>query len=502
MKETAGENFYQYDEEFRNSIATVDERGKRVWIYPKKPSGHYHRLRIVVTTLLLAIFFAGPFLTIGGQPLLLVNIFQRKFVVLGQAFWPQDFVLLALTLITLFVFVILFTVVFGRIWCGWMCPQTLFMEMVFRKIEYFIEGDANEQRRLNNGPWTGKKVTKKVTKQAIFVLISLLISHTTMAYLIGIEETKSIVTQPPSENIAGFLGLMLFTGIFYGVFARFREQACIAVCPYGRLQGVLLVKDSIVVAYDWLRGEPRGKIRKHQVEEVKHGDCIDCKLCVHVCPTGIDIRNGTQLECVNCTACMDACDDVMVKIGKPKGLIRFASYNSIKDGVQKVITSRVIGYSFVLLTLVSVLGFTLLTRSDIETTVFKVPGTLYQRTDDGLITNLYNFEFVNKTFSEIGLELKVESPSSAILSRVDGGAVRVPAEGLMKSVYFIKIPAAEVKSARTIVVVGVYENGKRLETVKIKFIGPVGRASDMKSRREDEGREGEESDTIKEDDQH
>ncbi|MBL7856781.1 MAG: cytochrome c oxidase accessory protein CcoG [Cyclobacteriaceae bacterium] len=451
-------------------------------------------MRIIVTTFLLSIFFAGPFLSINGQPLLLLNIFQRKFVVLGQAFWPQDFVLLALTLITLFVFVILFTVVFGRIWCGWMCPQTLFMEMVFRKIEYFIEGDANEQRRLNNGPWNGKKVSKKVLKQVIFITISLLISHTTMAYLIGIQETLAIVSQPPTEHVAGFLGLMLFTGIFYGVFARFREQACIAVCPYGRLQGVLLVKDSIVVAYDWLRGEPRGKLRKQQAAEIKQGDCIDCKLCVHVCPTGIDIRNGTQLECVNCTACIDACDDVMVKIGKPKGLIRFASYSSIKNGIQKLITPRVIGYSFVLLALISVLGFTLATRSDIETSVFKVPGTLYQRTDDGFITNLYNFEFVNKTFSVIDLELKVESPSSASLSRVDGGEVKIPAEGLVKSVYFIKIPAGEVKSARTIVMLGVYKAGKKLETVKIKFIGPVSRASDMKSRREDEQREEEDKD--------
>ncbi|MCK6616366.1 MAG: cytochrome c oxidase accessory protein CcoG [Cyclobacteriaceae bacterium] len=469
---TASENFYQYDEEFRNSISTVDEKGKRVWIYPKKPSGRLHNYRIAVTVILLGIFFAGPFIKIGGQPLLMLNLFERRFVIFGQVFWPQDFFLLALTLITLFVFVILFTVVFGRIWCGWACPQTLFMEMVFRKIEYWIEGDANQQRKLNQEPWTTRKIFKKVSKQLIFILISVIISHTAMAYLIGIETVKKIVVQPPTEHLAGFIGLVAFTGIFYFVFAWFREQACIAVCPYGRLQGVLLVKDSIVVAYDWLRGEPRGKIKKGETH-TNRGDCIDCKLCVHVCPTGIDIRNGTQLECVNCTACIDACDEVMVKIGKPKGLIRFASYNSIKDGVKKLFTPRVAGYSVVLIALVVLLSFMVATRSDIETTILKVPGTLFQRTDDGKITNLYNIEFVNKTFDSIALTLKAESPEGVIIRKVGDQEIMVPPGGLYKGVCFIEIPAELVVSAKMVVKVGVYKGEEQLEIVKAKFVGPV-----------------------------
>lgn len=479
MKSTV-ENLYQYDEEFRDSIATVDEAGKRIWVYPKKPSGKYHKKRIVVTTILLSLFFFGPFVKISGRPLLLMNVFERKFVILGQAFWPQDFALLAVVLITFFVFIILFTVVFGRVWCGWACPQTLFMEMVFRKIEYLIEGDAHAQQRLNKEPWHANKIAKKTLKQFIFIIISLLISHTTMAYIIGVDETWEIITHSPMEHTAGFIGLMSFTLVFYAVFAKFREQACIAVCPYGRLQGVLLVKDSIVVAYDWLRGEPRGKLNKHQPIEVKKGDCIDCKLCVHVCPTGIDIRNGTQLECVNCTACMDACDDVMIKIGKPVGLIRFASYNSIKDGILKLISPRVIGYSFVLLVLFCILGFALLTRSDVETTVLKVPGTLYQKTDDGNITNLYNFEFINKTFEDIPLELKIESPSEASLERVGDQDVIVPAEGSLKGVYFIKMPTKAITTPKNSIVLGVYKNGKMIDKIKTKFIGPVTKASDWK----------------------
>lgn len=466
-------------EEFRDSIATVDEKGKRIWIYPKKPSGNLHKWRIVVTVGLLALLFGGPFITINDQPFLLLNIFERKFVILGQAFWPQDFVLLAIVLITFFVFVILFTVVFGRIWCGWMCPQTLFMEMVFRKIEYLIEGDAPAQRRLAKAPMSFEKIWKKALKHFVFILISVLIAHTVMAYMVGVDQTIAIASHSPADNLAGFISLIAFTAIFYGVYAKFREQACIAVCPYGRLQGVLLTKESIVVAYDWLRGEPRGKLKKSNPAASPTGDCIDCHLCVHVCPTGIDIRNGTQLECVNCTACIDACDDVMLKIGKPKGLIRFASYNSIKEGVQKIINGRVVGYSVILIALVGVLGFALITRSDVETTVLKVPGTLYQR-ENGYVTNLYNVEFVNKTFSDINLALRIVSPAKAELVNVAGKPIIVPAEGLTKGVYFIRIPENEVTNARTVVRVGVFDGERLIETVKVKFIGPVSKASDAK----------------------
>jgi len=464
---------YSFDDEFRNSIATVDEKGKRLWVYPKHPSGYYHRLRIIVTLILLSLLFATPFIKIGGQPLLLLNIFERKFVIFGQAFWPQDFVLLALILITFFVFIILFTVVFGRIWCGWMCPQTLFMEMVFRKIEYWIEGDANDQRKLNKEPWHAKKIGKKSFKQFIFVAISTLIAHTAMAYLIGIEQLFRIVRQPPSDNLAGFGGLVAFTIVFYAVFAYFREQACIAICPYGRLQGVLLGKESIVVAYDWLRGEPRGKLKRNAPPETKKGDCIDCKLCVHVCPTGIDIRNGTQLECVNCTACIDVCDDVMLKINKPKGLIRYASHNSILNGIQRIISPRVIGYGVILFGLLVVLGFAIITRSDVETTVLKVPGTLYQTNDGGKITNLYNVEFVNKTFTDLQVELRVIEPVSAILRKPDGKPVVVGGESMLKTIYFIEIPGEEISRAKTIVTLGVYLDGKELERIKVKFIGPI-----------------------------
>jgi cytochrome c oxidase accessory protein FixG len=275
------------------------------------------------------------------------------------------------------------------------------------------------------------------------------------------------------EHPAGFIGLMAFTGVFYWVFAWFREQACVAVCPYGRLQGVLLDKNSLVVAYDWLRGEPRGKIKKNQTT-ADTGDCIDCKLCVHVCPTGIDIRTGTQLECVNCTACIDACDEVMLKVNKPTGLIRFASYNSIKDGIGKLINLRVIGYSVVLVALLSLLGYFIGSRSDIETTILKVPGTLYQRTDDGHITNMYNIQFVNKTFEGKQLDLKLRDAGYATLSQVGAKGIFVKANAIYEGVFFIKVPLKEVKSAKTTLMLEVYAEGELVGVEKTKFLGPVG----------------------------
>ncbi len=467
----AEENLYQYDEEFRDAIATVDKSGKRIWVYPKMPKGFYHNLRKVVSAVLLILLFAGPFITLNGRPFILLNIFERRFIIFGQAFWPQDFFLLALLLITFFVFIILFTVVFGRLWCGWACPQTLFMEMVFRKIEYWLEGDANQQRKLNQRPWDFDKFWRKGVKHLIFLAISVIIAHTVMAYLVGVEEVKQIVSQPPSSNLSGFIGVVVFTGIFYGVFAYLREQACIAICPYGRLQGVLLDKKSIAVMYDWLRGEPRGKIKKN--EEQTKGDCIDCKLCVHVCPTGIDIRNGTQLECVNCTACIDACDEVMVKIDKPKGLIRYASYDSIVEGTKNLFNTRVKAYSVVLSVLLIILTTALATRTDIETTILKVPGQLYQRTEHGTITNLYNIQFVNKTFDDMHIELKVLDNNEATIKKVGEGDQLLQANSLSEGVYFIEMPAKGIESAKMKLKVGVFVNGELIETTTTKFLAPM-----------------------------
>jgi cytochrome c oxidase accessory protein FixG len=464
------EELYLQDQEFRDHISTVDSMGKRVWVYPTKPSGKYHNWRILTTIILLAILFAIPLIKVDGHPFMLFNFFDRQFIIFGAAFWPQDFYLFLLATIAFFIFIILFTVVFGRIWCGWACPQTIFMEMVFRKIEYWIEGGASEQRKLDKQPWHTGKALKKGVKQFIFILISMLIAHTLMAYLVGVDRVKELVSSPPSENMAGFIGLVLFTVLFYLIFAFFREQACVVVCPYGRLQGVLLGKNSIVVAYDWLRGEPRAKLKKGQVQE-NHGDCIACKRCVYICPTGIDIRNGTQLECINCTACMDACDEVMEKIGRPKGLVRLASYESIEQGTRKLFTPRVAGYSAALALILGILVYLLATRIDVETTVLRSPGMLYQEQPNGTISNLYNITFINKTFGEMSLNLSIKEVGGQI-KRLGAQQIQLQSNSSTEGIFMVEFPRDRIKQSRNRITVQVFRNGDLLDEVKTNFMGP------------------------------
>ena len=463
-------DFYQFDELARDHIATVDSRGNRIWVYPKKPKGRLHNYRILVTIILLSLLFSGPFIKIGEHPLLLLDFFERKFIIFGTPFWPQDLHIFAIATITLFVFVILFTSAFGRVWCGWACPQTLFMEMVFRKIEYWIEGDANQQRKLDAGPWNQDKIVKKSGKHIIFLIFSILISHTVMAYLIGVEQVKEIITKSPTDNLAGFIGLVSFTGIFYWVFAYFREQACTVVCPYGRLQGVLLNKDSLAVSYDFKRGEKRGKLQKVEQLE-KQGDCIDCKLCVHACPTGIDIRNGNQLECVNCTACIDACNDVMDKIEKPRGLIRISSHNGIVEGAQRIFTSRIAGYTALLVLLVALLGFMIANRSEVEITILRVPGQLYQKAEEGKYTNLYSIQFINKTFDPVKLEVSIKG--EGLISRVGEGNIVVPANGQTEGIFFVKLDGDKLDGYKTSIDL-VFSNTDGLVIEReTNFLGPA-----------------------------
>ena len=469
--------FEIYDvEEYRDHIATVDERGGRIWVYPKKPSGPYTRWRTYVSWILLALLFGMPFIKVNGDPLMMFNVVERKFIIFSIVFTPQDLHLFALGMITLMLFIVLFTVVYGRLFCGWVCPQTIFMEMVFRKIEYWIEGDYNQQRKLNKAPWSAEKFFKKTAKHAIFILIAILIAHSFLSYILGVDRVREIVTQPIAQNVSGFMGMLVFTGLFYGVFAFFREQVCTVVCPYGRLQGVLLVKDSIVVIYDWIRGEPRGRIRKSkkktEATQPALGDCVDCNLCVKVCPTGIDIRNGTQLECVNCTACMDACDEVMVKVGREKGLIRYDSHSNIEQGKRKLFTPRVLAYSGVLAALVILQSSLLLTRTKVEAILLRTPGMLYQTQENGDISNLYNYQVVNKSQNAIkNIEFRLVQEIGTI--RIVGQVPDVEKLETIKGSLFIDLPRSYLKGRKNRIILEVYSEGELIDRVKTNFLGPI-----------------------------
>jgi len=460
------------EETFRDKISTVDEKGKRVWIFPKKPRGAWFNRRKVLGYALLLFLFAAPHLYLNEEPLLLFNIIERKFVIFGNVFWPQDLYLFALTMIVGIVFVILFTIIYGRLFCGWVCPQTIFMEMVFRRIEYWIEGDRTYQKKLADGPWNREKILKRLLKHTIFWGISFLIANTFLAYIVGAEKLWQIQTEPLSQHVGGFISIAIFTTVFYLVFARLREQVCTTICPYGRLQGVLLDQDTIVVAYDHKRGETRAKFRKNEDRPLAgKGDCIDCHRCVHVCPTGIDIRNGTQLECINCTACIDECNDVMQSLSKPGGLIRFVSENGIKNGSRFQWTRRVVSYTVLLGILFVVLLALLLTRRDFQSTILRQRGTTYHVTEDHRISNIFELNLTNKTRRDYKITLKLEDENGKI--ELAATHLVLKKEQHLKERFIVSLPFDAMENGKKMITIHIYGNGREIEKTTTRFIGPI-----------------------------
>ena len=459
------------DEKFRDKLATVTDEGKRIWIYPKKPKGKFYNARNIVSFILLAILFITPFIKINDHPFMLFNLLERKFIVFGISFGPHDFHLFVLAMIAVVISIFLFTVVYGRIFCGWVCPQTIFMEMVFRKIEYWIEGNSSQQRKLDRAPWTTEKIIKKTSKHIVFYSISFIIANFFLSYIIGMDELLKIISDPPSEHLAGLTAILIFSGVFYFVFAKFREQVCTMVCPYGRLQGVMLDQNSIVIAYDNLRGEPRGKIKKGVENNL--GDCVDCNQCVEVCPTGIDIRNGTQLECVNCTACIDACDAIMTKVNRPKGLIRYASKNEIETKVRKLFTPRSIGYTVVLILLLSLLTGLLLTRSNFELSILRTPGVMFQEQPNNKISNLYDLKIINKTFDTLPAKLQLQNIEGEI--KIIGSDLIVEPQGVEEAKFLVILDKDKIKQMNTPIKIAVTNNDLVIDVIKTSFLGKVTR---------------------------
>jgi len=459
------------DESFRDSLGIVSREGKRRWLHPQKPAGRLHRRRVAMTVLLLALLCGVPFLRVDGHPLFLFNVIERKLILVGKMFGPHDFYLVGLMVITVIVFIILFTVVFGRLFCGWICPQTVFMEMVFRKIDYLTEGDHRTQQRLDDSGWTLNKLWRKGAKYGLYAAASFVVANMLLAHVIGTDQLKVLVASSPSEHMATFSAVVGFSLLFYWIFAWFREQACILVCPYGRLQGVLLDRNSIVIAYDFRRGEPRGKLQREQPGE--HGDCVDCHQCVAVCPTGIDIRNGTQLECVNCTACIDVCDNVMEKIHLPRGLIRYASANGIAEGQRFRWTPRVIGYSTVLIVLIAAVSSLLAMRTDFDVTILRTPGMFFQERPDSSISNVYDITIVNKTFADADLSVTLLSPPGAV--EVVGGPLHAKEQGVLDAKLLLIVPPGTLRALSTPVALAVTAGDGRIQKIHTTFLGPVRR---------------------------
>jgi len=456
-------------EHYGNKISTVDNEGKRKWIYAFQPKGKFYKYRTWLSWFYIIVFFGLPFVKINGNPFFLFNIPEGKFSLFGQLFLPQDFVILAIAMLLGIVFIIVFTLLFGRVFCGWVCPQTIFMEMIFRKIEYWIEGPAHVQMKMARQKVKPKSYyVKKVVKQILFYGLSFIIANTFLSYIIGVEALYEIVRAPVKQHLVGFIALLAFTTVFYFVFAYVREIVCTVICPYGRLQSVLMDKNSMAVAYNYNRGEPRGRKRKGNDNL---GDCIDCGMCVNVCHTGIDIRDGLQMECVNCTACMDACDDMMIRVGKPTGLITIASEKQLE-------TNTVGEKSFdlrkkLLITLLIVLSgaFTALivSRSIFDSTVMRVPGQLYQENADGTISNLYKIKLVSKSAKTLPYHLEVREDNAEIVY------VGQPLDSLrtgehMEETFFIKIPKDKIKSRKENIHVQIMSGDEIIQSKKVSFL--------------------------------
>lgn len=464
------------DESFRDSINTITEDGKRAWIFPKKPSGPFYNKRKIVSYALIFMLFLFPFIKVNGHQFFLFNVIERKFIIFGFPFWPQDFYLVVIFLITAVVFITLFTVSFGRLFCGWVCPQTIFMEMVFRRIEYWIDGDRGAQMRLSKQPWNAEKIRKRSLKWFIFFIISFLIANVFLSYIIGSDSVIQMIQEGPFNHLGRLIGLLIFTLVFFFVFTWFREQVCVIACPYGRLQGVLLDNKSTVVAYDYVRGEGekgRAKFKKSQDREKSgFGDCVDCHQCVNVCPTGIDIRNGTQLECVNCTACIDECDHMMKAVNLPTGLIRYASEDEIAKGEKFKITPRQRGYIAVLAILIGILCGLLFLRSDLEATVLRATGQSFTHENDS-IGNMYSYRIVNKTSRDFkDLHFVLEKPVGGKIEVIGNPVIQVSKDEYSQGVFLIKIPEYSLQSHNTKVHLSLYQNDTLIQRTTTNFLGP------------------------------
>jgi cytochrome c oxidase accessory protein FixG len=463
---------------FRDELASVARDGRRRWIYARQPTGRFYRWRTAVGVLLLAFLFLAPFVTINGQPLMMLNILERRFVLFGVFFRPQDFYVVVMIALAVLVTMVLVTVVFGRIWCGWLCPQTVFMEMLFRRLEYLIDGSAEQQLRRDRGPWTASRIARYVFKHAVFFALSFVIANVFLAWIIGAPALEKIVTDPPSQHLAGLVSILIFSSVFFLVFARFREQACVLACPYGRMLSALTDNQTVMVTYDTRRGEPRGRVSRDTAGRAS-GDCVDCHQCVTVCPTGIDIRNGIQLECVNCTSCIDACDSVMTRLGRPIGLIRYASHASVSaasTGRARLFTPRVAGYAAVWVLLLAAAATLLFTRPDLDVLVLRQPGTLYATLATGDVANFYQLQAFNRTARPTSFTISVSSPQGATLTTL-GAVGEVGAYGQLDGRVMLQVPRTALTGPSTPVRFLVRTSDGRQREIESAFLGPTAAAS-------------------------
>jgi cytochrome c oxidase accessory protein FixG len=447
-------------------LATVDKAGKRLYLYPAEVKGRFRTLRNRVHFILIVFFLVLPWIKIHGHPAILLDVAAKKFSILGIRFWAHDAPMLVFIFGGAALTLGLVTAIWGRIWCGWACPQTVFVDSVFRTIEKWAEGDHLARRILDAEKWSGKKLFKKALKWSLFLAATLIIAHSFIAYFVGAEELARMIRKSPAENPVSF-GIMAFiSAALLFNFGWFREQLCTVLCPYGRFQSLLMDDHSLVVAYDAARGEPR-----------KVGDCVNCYRCVRVCPTGIDIRRGNQLECVGCTACIDACNDVMARLKKPLGLIRYESAVGLNGGVSHKLRGRTLAYTVLLVGLLIGLFANLWNRNSIEATFVRATGVPYQEIQTlgkSEIINRFKADLSNQSFEdiELNLNLAAEYSTHGISVILIGPSIRIPAGRKAAAEFFVKFPKALLSNGKALIKVNISGPSGVLITEELNLVGP------------------------------
>jgi cytochrome c oxidase accessory protein FixG len=454
------------DDEPASSIA---KDGARNFVQPADVTGKYTRIRRVVFGVLIGVYLLTPFIKVGGRPLVFLDVVNRRFHLLGASFNANDFWLVFFLVTGMGFGLIFLTTLFGRVWCGYACPQTVFLEGIYRRVERLIEGNRNERIRRNHGPWTLDKIVRKVTKQSVFLGISVLLAHVFLAYFVSFPSVWTMVTSAPREHIEAFVWTTAFAAVTHFNFAWFREQVCLIICPYGRLQSMMTDRDTFNVAYDATRGEPRGKPSEEAV-----GDCVDCRRCVLVCPTGIDIRNGLQLDCVGCAGCIDACDEVMDKLDRPRGLIRYDSPNGLDGRRARVLRPRVWVYAaFGLIGLV-VAGVAMTKRVPFEAHLLRTAGAVFAVTDE-VVKNPVRFHVVNKRDEPVVLRVEDRSDEGVRTAPVIEEIALAP--GQSRYVAFVLMVDRETMRPGLRARFSLTKDAERVD-VELPVLGPVARAND------------------------
>lgn len=427
-------------------LSTMDREGNRRWIYPTPSKGRFYRWRLVLGWALIALFVALPIIRINGRPAVLLDFIHREFALFGLTFYPTDTFLLLLLGLSALVSIFLLTALLGRVWCGWGCPQTVYLEFVFRPIERWIEGKEHVRKRRNESPWSFDKAWRKAAKWGIYLAISLALAHVFVSYFVGWERLLDWMMQPPTEQWGFFVLMAVTTGLILFDFGYFREQMCTITCPYARFQSVLLDEDSLIVSYDPVRGEPRAKRSKKKIQQEEaglipaKGDCIDCFACVRTCPTGIDIRDGLQMECIACTQCIDACDDIMDKIDKPRGLIRYTSEHELEGRTTRVLRPRTVIYSVLLVALVTMLGVGIASRGAFEVNVGRAVGEPFVELPDETVANRLRFRVHNQTASDASFRIEAIEPAEAQVRVVGVQPVDLAAQEMKRTEAWVVVP--------------------------------------------------------------